>query len=176
MAPHSSTLAWKIPWMEGPGGLQSMGSLGVRHDWATSQTKWLVWVSVARCGMSDGCSNDFWSKFFVLFLVQGGIHHFSFQTHGGRSVKFRYNSLNWEYALSANFRSAHFKFSPLKGTWVLPDVPQTHKQLWKLKFKFTYALKACAIFHIRLCMQHPTLPWQIIETHKNLLLIFLQHV
>ena len=36
MAPPSSTLAWKIPWMEGPGGLQSMGSLGVRHDWATS--------------------------------------------------------------------------------------------------------------------------------------------
>ena len=35
MAPHSSTLAWKIPWMEEPGGLQSMGSLGVRHDWAT---------------------------------------------------------------------------------------------------------------------------------------------
>ena len=36
MAPHSSTRAWKIPWMEGPGGLRSMGSLGVRHDWATS--------------------------------------------------------------------------------------------------------------------------------------------
>ena len=36
MAPHSSTLAWKIPWMEGPGGLQSKGSLGVGHDWATS--------------------------------------------------------------------------------------------------------------------------------------------
>ena len=36
MAPHSSTLAWKIPWMEEPGGLQSMVSLGVRHDWATS--------------------------------------------------------------------------------------------------------------------------------------------
>ena len=35
-APHSSTLAWKIPWTEEPGGLQSMGSLGVRHDWATS--------------------------------------------------------------------------------------------------------------------------------------------
>ena len=32
MAPHSSTLAWKIPWTEGPGGLQSMGSLGVGHD------------------------------------------------------------------------------------------------------------------------------------------------
>ena len=36
MAPHSSTLAWKIPWAEEPGGLQSMGSLRVGHDWATS--------------------------------------------------------------------------------------------------------------------------------------------
>ena len=36
MAPHSSTLAWKIPWAEEPGGLQFMGSLRVRHDWATS--------------------------------------------------------------------------------------------------------------------------------------------
>ena len=32
MAPHSSTLAWKIPWTEEPGRLQSMGSLGVGHD------------------------------------------------------------------------------------------------------------------------------------------------
>ena len=36
MAPHSSTLAWKIPWMEEPGRLQSMGSLRVGHNWATS--------------------------------------------------------------------------------------------------------------------------------------------
>ena len=36
MAPHSSTLAWKIPWTEEPGGLRSMGSLRVGHDWATS--------------------------------------------------------------------------------------------------------------------------------------------
>ena len=32
MAAHSSTLAWKIPWMEEPGRLQSMGSQRVRHD------------------------------------------------------------------------------------------------------------------------------------------------
>ena len=32
MAPHSSTLAWKISWAEDPGGLQSMGSLRVGHD------------------------------------------------------------------------------------------------------------------------------------------------
>ena len=36
MAPHSSTLAWKIPWTEDPGELQSMGSLRVGHDWTTS--------------------------------------------------------------------------------------------------------------------------------------------
>ena len=36
MAPHSSTLAWKIPWMEEPGRLQSMGSQRTAHDWATS--------------------------------------------------------------------------------------------------------------------------------------------
>ena len=35
-APHSSTLAWKIPMMEEPGGLQSMGSLRVGHNWTTS--------------------------------------------------------------------------------------------------------------------------------------------
>ena len=36
MAPHASTLAWKIPWTEEPGGLQSTGSLSVGHDRATS--------------------------------------------------------------------------------------------------------------------------------------------
>ena len=48
MTPHSSTLAWKIPWMEMPGRLQSMGSLRVRHDWATSLSlftfmHWSAW-------------------------------------------------------------------------------------------------------------------------------------
>ena len=47
MAPHSSTLAWKIPWMEEPGGLQSMGSLRVRHDWAIS-------LSLLRIGEGNG--------------------------------------------------------------------------------------------------------------------------
>ena len=39
MASHSSTLAWKIPWTEKPGALQSMGSLGVGHNWATSLSR-----------------------------------------------------------------------------------------------------------------------------------------
>ena len=36
MATHSSVLAWRIPWMEEPGGLRSMGSQGVGHGWATN--------------------------------------------------------------------------------------------------------------------------------------------
>ena len=43
MAPHSSTLAWKIPWTEKPGGLQSMGSLRVGQDWATSLSLSCIW-------------------------------------------------------------------------------------------------------------------------------------
>ena len=42
MAPHSSTLAWKIPRTEEPGRLQSMGSLRVGHDWATSLSLFTV--------------------------------------------------------------------------------------------------------------------------------------
>ena len=41
MATHSSTLTWKIPWTEEPGRLQSMGSLRVGHDWATSLSLFL---------------------------------------------------------------------------------------------------------------------------------------
>ena len=39
MATHSSTLAWKIPWTEEPGRLQSMGSLRVEHVWVTSLSR-----------------------------------------------------------------------------------------------------------------------------------------
>ena len=43
MAPHSSTLAWKIPWTEEPGRLQSMGWRRVGHDSATSLSTFLHW-------------------------------------------------------------------------------------------------------------------------------------
>ena len=44
MATHSSTLAWKIPWMEEPGRLQSMGSQRVKHNRATSLHFFKVYV------------------------------------------------------------------------------------------------------------------------------------
>ena len=62
MATHSSSLAWKIPWAEEPGWLQSMGLLRVGHDWATSlsvftfrhwRRKWQP-TPVFLCGESQG--------------------------------------------------------------------------------------------------------------------------
>ena len=44
MAPHSSTLAWKIPWMEEPARLKSMGSLRVGHDWVTSLSLFVSYI------------------------------------------------------------------------------------------------------------------------------------
>ena len=78
MAPHSSTLAWKIPWMKEPGSLQSMGSLGVGHDCETSlslftflhwRRKWqptpVFWPgesqglgSLGSCGLSGRTESD----------------------------------------------------------------------------------------------------------------------
>ena len=50
MATHSSTLAWRIPWTEEPGGLQSMGSQGVRHDWVTNTLyTWYTCYVCYRC-------------------------------------------------------------------------------------------------------------------------------
>ena len=50
MAPHSSTLAWKIPWTEEPGRLQSMGSLRVGHNSVTS----LSYFSLSCIGEGNG--------------------------------------------------------------------------------------------------------------------------
>ena len=54
MAPHSSTLAWKIPWTEKPGGLQSMESLRVGHDWATSLSLFTFHFSLSCIGEGNG--------------------------------------------------------------------------------------------------------------------------
>ena len=78
MAPHSSTLAWKIPSMEEPGGLQSMGLLRVGHDSETSLSlftfmhwrgKWQLtpvflpgesqgWRSLVGCCLWDSTESD----------------------------------------------------------------------------------------------------------------------
>ena len=49
MAPHSSTLAWKIPWTEEPGGLQSMGLQRVGHDWSDLAAVAVLWKKRRLC-------------------------------------------------------------------------------------------------------------------------------
>ena len=65
-APHSSTLAWKIPWMEEPGRLQSMGSQRVRHDWATE----LNWSELTTHFMLAGTCTK-WPLSSNQFLFSG---------------------------------------------------------------------------------------------------------
>ena len=48
MATHSSILGWRIPWMEEPGGLHTMGSQRVRHNWATSLSLSFTWSGYYR--------------------------------------------------------------------------------------------------------------------------------
>ena len=65
MAIHSSTIAWKIPWIEEPGRLQSMGSQRVGHDWATPHSHSVnnnVWTSVQElqpvCHTDERCQQE----------------------------------------------------------------------------------------------------------------------
>ena len=57
MAPHSGTLAWKIPWMEGPGRLQSMGLLRVGHNLVTKQLQRDSQINKPQCSVQLDYSN-----------------------------------------------------------------------------------------------------------------------
>ena len=77
MAPHSSTLAWKIPWTEEPGGLPSMGSHRVGHDWsdlaaAAEEER----VEDRKKDTERGGKNDYfciWSVKFLCYIFSGNI-------------------------------------------------------------------------------------------------------
>ena len=72
MATHSSTFAWKIPWMEKPGTLQSMRLQRVRHDWVTSLSLFLSFSPVAYWVPTDlGSSSSSVLSFCLFILVMG---------------------------------------------------------------------------------------------------------
>ena len=77
MAIHSSTIAWKIPWTEGPGRLQFMRSQRVGHDWATSlsflqvlysptQGVNAVWIAPTSCNPGRATGSRVHSAFTLL--------------------------------------------------------------------------------------------------------------
>ena len=79
MAPHSSTLAWRIPGTAEPGGLPSMGSHRVRQDWSDlaasyfgswSKTPKILWssnLSLSHLPAIQFCYSSMLTKFFILF-------------------------------------------------------------------------------------------------------------
>ena len=67
MATHSSIHAWKIPWTEEPGGLQSMGSQRVGHNWATSLS-FIIFIIVILNFQSDNSNNQHVVLMLSLFL------------------------------------------------------------------------------------------------------------
>ena len=77
---HSSILAWRIPWTEDSGGLQSMGSQRVRHDWATNTFTFIKkYVTIAYI-TSQECFYTFftWPKF--VFLPQAPCYYWQMLT------------------------------------------------------------------------------------------------
>ena len=76
MAPHSSILAWKIPWTEESGRLQSMGSQRVRHDWATSLSLSVILKSEGKISsLSLPGANAWFSNFLNAFAVGFCCYH-----------------------------------------------------------------------------------------------------
>ena len=87
MAPHSSTLAWKIPWMEEPGGLPSMGLHRGGHNWSdlVVVVVWILWITLLWRFKYKFCSK-FWNPlsvtsptllfFFKIALAIPGPLHF----------------------------------------------------------------------------------------------------
>ena len=69
MAPNSSTLVWKIPWMEGPGGLPSMGSLRVRHDWRDLAAAGWDMYEGDYWALSMSCSWNSWKDLMMSLLL-----------------------------------------------------------------------------------------------------------
>ena len=113
MATHSSILAWRIPWTEEPGGLQSTGLQRVRHDWATSLSLELI--------------TQFWA---TPTQASGGFHLFEYGT-----------ALNWLpiYSYSLCHRSCLCPYMFQQVTWgfprlwvLLPDLTSTWEDgsLW----------------------------------------------
>ena len=77
MATHSSTLAWRNPWMEDPGGLQSMGPQRVGHDWVTSlssafsKSRLHIWKFTVHVLLKPGLENfeHYFTSMWVIFVV-----------------------------------------------------------------------------------------------------------
>ena len=96
MATHSSILAWRIAWTEEPGGLQSMGSQRVRHDWATDTSTlymflWCRWSFCHHPSLSTTLSpvaNNYMALFCIKLYDFTLVHGIDLYHHHWPGLKF----------------------------------------------------------------------------------------
>ena len=138
MATRSSTLAWKIPWTEGPGGLQSMGSQRVGHDWsdlaaaAAHASKVMLKILQARLQQYVNCE---------LPDVQAGFRK-------GRGTRDQIANICWIIEKAREFqKNIYFCFIDYAKAFDCVD----HNKLWKILKRWEYQTTWSASWEI--CMQ-----------------------
>ena len=119
MAPHSSTLAWKIPWTEEPGRLQSMGSLRVGHDWATYLSLFTFHFHPLEKEMATHSS-------FLAWRIPGTGEHGGLPSMGSHRVGHDWSDL----AAAAAARTYHIRQGTLLHTLLQP--------IWEKNLKNVY--------------------------------------
>ena len=123
MATHSSTLAWRIPWTEEPGWLQSMGSQRVGHDWVTFTHSAFFMVQLSHPYMTTGKTKALTIQIFVSKVMS-----LLFNTLSGFLIAFLSRSKSLLISLSAvticsDFRGQEnkichcFNFFPIYFPW-----------------------------------------------------------
>ena len=136
MAPHSSTLACKIPWIEEPGGLQSMGSLRVRHDFTftfhfhalekemATHSSVLAWRNPGTGepgglpSMGSHRVGHDWSDLAACVGFPGGSHGKEYACNAGELISI---SSSWFPRIFLGTRSSWVrKFPDLPGSWRYP--------------------------------------------------------
>ena len=91
MAVHSSVLAWRILWMEEPGGLPSRGSHGIGHDWSDLAAAAAgLWVH----GPTLQCSS---SSSTLLFSMNCWVYHFNLSLNNILSSSMTFCNILWQY-------------------------------------------------------------------------------
>ena len=110
MAPHFSTLTWKIPWTEEPGRLQSMGSLRVGHDW-------VIHTYIKFTILTINCIVQWHWVHSQLWMLCNHHHHlspelFHLPTHFLQIVG--RNSSSWSYRIEVSIWQPTLVFLPRK--------------------------------------------------------------
>ena len=120
MATHSSILAWRIPWTEEPGGLQSTGSQRVGHDWATSLTHSLLSSRLGPCNKRQINKKKIREKGISIYIHTGKLREWVTQRDN--------LELGLKYHLSI-YKERRVWGRPVKGRW--PG------KVWKTRKMFT---------------------------------------